>query len=415
MMLGRAGSGLATMTALVAFAFTLSACGGDDDDDDPGEERPFVAEPLSQTPGDWTQFVPVEVKLDDRTYSPTCSGAPGTDPSFHFWARRGSSDKLVVFFEGGGACWDGTSCAFPINPSAPAGTPQLYAASIGPDQDPRRLGGLFDLQNPENPVRDWSYVYVPYCTGDIHSGSATTSYVNPFTGENYAIQHRGADNFRVILEWIEQNFEEPDQFLVTGSSAGGYGAVTHFAGLRKAYPSAQGAMLSDAAQGVVPPTFDAVRNESWNLQPPEDVFGQDPQSIPSGQLLERLAQHFSNDRFAQYTTSLDLTQIGFYDAMVNGPQGTQGTACAEWSQAMRAELATRQQTPNFRSYVGAGIDHMILRGEHPDQAGDPLFFRETTAGAPFTEWFDAMLSESGQGWTNLSCTNCDTLPFACPL
>jgi hypothetical protein len=403
-----------SITALAAMAFLLSACGSDDDDP-PADNPPQIAEPLPPTPGEWTRFVPQAVELDGRSYTPTCSGAPGTDPSFHFWARRGATDKLVVFFEGGGACWDGASCAFPINPDAPSGTPQLYSAAIGPDQDPRLLGGLLDLDNPDNPVGDWSQVYVPYCTGDIHSGSASTSYVNPFTGQPYEIQHRGADNFRVILEWIRQNFENPEQFLVTGSSAGGYGAVTHFVGLRAAYPEAQGAMLSDSAQGVVPREFDELRNESWNLHPPEEVFGPDPQSIPSGQLLGRLAEHFSNDRFAQYTTSLDLTQMGFYDAMVNGLEGTQGTACTMWSEAMRTELADRQRVPNFRSYVGAGLDHMILRGQYPDEGGTPLYYREASAGQPFTDWLDAMLSPSGSGWSNRTCTNCDTLPFPCPL
>jgi len=26
-----------------------------------------------------------------------------------------------------------------------------------------------------NPVADWSYIYVPYCTGDVHGGNATGS------------------------------------------------------------------------------------------------------------------------------------------------------------------------------------------------------------------------------------------------
>ena len=32
--------------------------------------------------------------------------------------------------------------------------------------------GIFDFTNAANPVKDWSGVYVPYCTGDVHFGTA---------------------------------------------------------------------------------------------------------------------------------------------------------------------------------------------------------------------------------------------------
>ena len=112
------------------------------------------------------------------------------------------------------------------------------------------MSGIFDLDNPRNPVRDWSFVFVPYCTGDVHSGSNNATYRNPDTGEPYTIRHRGADNFRVVMEWMRANFIAPDEILVAGSSAGAYGAATHYARIRDAYPGGQAAMLGDAGQGV---------------------------------------------------------------------------------------------------------------------------------------------------------------------
>jgi hypothetical protein len=35
------------------------------------------------------------------------------------------------------------------------------------------MTGLLDRNNPKNPVHDWSMVFVPYCKGDVHSGSNT--------------------------------------------------------------------------------------------------------------------------------------------------------------------------------------------------------------------------------------------------
>ena len=42
-------------------------------------------------------------------------------------------------------------------------------------QDPS-LGGMADVRNPDNPLYDWHYVRVPYCTGDIHWGDAVVDH-----------------------------------------------------------------------------------------------------------------------------------------------------------------------------------------------------------------------------------------------
>jgi hypothetical protein len=51
--------------------------------------------------------------LDGQHHSASCSAYPGTDASYQFWARKGKSRNLVVYFEGGGACWNDLTCSFP--------------------------------------------------------------------------------------------------------------------------------------------------------------------------------------------------------------------------------------------------------------------------------------------------------------
>lgn len=31
---------------------------------------------------------------------------------------------------------------------------------------------MLGLHDPQNPFRDWSFVYIPSCTGDVHTGDA---------------------------------------------------------------------------------------------------------------------------------------------------------------------------------------------------------------------------------------------------
>lgn len=384
----------------------LAACGSSDDEQ-------VIAPALSTAPGVWVKLVPQAAQVDGELLKATCSKAPGSKADFHFWAKRGKVNKLVVFFEGGGACWDNGTCSFPITASTPAGVPALYKAEILPSDNPTTYGGIFTADDARNPVKDWTQVYVPYCTGDIHGGSKTSTYTHAVTGQAFQIEHRGADNFRIILAWMRQNIA-PEQVLVTGSSAGAYGAVAHYPRVRAAWPGATAALLGDAGQGVVAGSFDASRHNNWNFQLDAGVYGASPQTIPSAELVRRLAASYPGDRFAQYTTATDLVQMQFYDIMANGLTGTQGTACTAWTQGMLAGLAENQKGANFRSYMAAGTTHTLLRGRSQGATGVPLFFEETSTGVPFTTWMGGLVSASGSGWDSQACTNCTTLP-ACPL
>jgi hypothetical protein len=142
-----------------------------------GPKAPPFQPPI---PHEWTKVQNLEtVKgADGNKHTATCSTLPGTNSEFHFWAKRGKLNNLVVFFEGGGACWDNLTCTFPVQAGLPPQVPQFYKPQILPTDDPRTYDGLFNLTDRANPVKDWSYVYIPYCTGDIHLGSNTKQYFN---------------------------------------------------------------------------------------------------------------------------------------------------------------------------------------------------------------------------------------------
>lgn len=379
---------------IVAATLALAACGGAGA---PERERvAHVAAPLPAASNEWVELTPQAIEIDGQALGPTCSGAPDSDPAFKFWARRGTANRLVVFFDGGGACWDDVTCAVPMRATDRGRSEGFYKAELLPTDDPRRMSGIFDLDNPSNPVRDWSFVFVPYCTGDVHSGSNTATYTDPDTGEPYTINHRGADNFRVVLEWMRANFEPQDEILVTGSSAGAYGAATHYARVREAFPSGRAVMLGDAGQGVTTPDFLERRNGNWRYQLPEDVFGADARLTSDDDVVGTLAAHFPNDRFAQYTTAQDRTQAAFYALM------GAGNACRAWTEKMAGDLERRQNAGNFHSYLAAGNSHTILR--------DRLFYTEQSGGAPFADWFAALLNGGNE---NRACENCLAVTGRC--
>ncbi len=376
---------------------------------------------LPDIPSQWTMIQPGPVQVGGTVFRPTCSGLPGTDPTFRFWAKLGSADGVVVFFEGGGACWDDLTCSFPIAAGLPPQVPQFYVPAIASTVDPSTFNGVFDLANPANPVRDWTFVYIPYCTADVHLGSATRDYHNagnpvlplPAT---FSIRHRGFDNFMVVLDWMRSHIvRDPNRILVTGSSAGAYGATGNFAWIAEAYPRSHLYVLADAGQGVTTVAWDygLPGRESWNLTLPPTVVGAGEPPPRTWEILRIAAERYPHAKVSQFTTRVDGVQVAFYSVMKQfyGPGGLCPSPAADWNQQMVAALGAYAGTDNYRFYVAAGTYHTIMRS--------PTFYSEASAGVPFSEWLAGMLrSEGGTGgegglpWSDAACPDC-LVPVPC--
>jgi Pectinacetylesterase len=80
---------------------------------------------------------------------------------YAFWARVADPNKLVVFLQGGGGCFDERSCAVGSG---------WFDDSVTDADDPTHAGGMLAMADPRNPFRDWSWVFVPSCGGDVHLG-----------------------------------------------------------------------------------------------------------------------------------------------------------------------------------------------------------------------------------------------------
>ena len=83
------------------------------------------------------------------------AGGAGTgcshDSSYAFFVHPGSERRLMIFFQGGGACWNSQNCDVQGR--------STFHPQIDSTDDPNRLSGLFDLSSPRNPVRDYTIVF----------------------------------------------------------------------------------------------------------------------------------------------------------------------------------------------------------------------------------------------------------------
>jgi hypothetical protein len=147
---------------------------------------------------------------------------------------------LLIFMQGGGACWDANTCL--VRDASVHLKDNVNEAVVLSEAS--GLSGLFDHNNVANPFRQFSYVYMPYCTGDLHSGTSTQIY-DAGMG-SVTIEHHGARNVDAYLKRLVPSFPRIDRVVVSGISAGGFGATFNWWRYQGAFPNARVDVLDDA-------------------------------------------------------------------------------------------------------------------------------------------------------------------------
>jgi hypothetical protein len=129
------------------------------------------------------------------------------------------------------------------------------------------LSGLFDHGNAANPFANYAYVYMSYCTGDLHIGTQTKSYAGPNGSET--IYHYGGRNVAAYLARIVATFPNVARVVVSGISAGGFGATLNWWRYQGAFPRARVDILDDAGL-IVDPAGDRwpIMVQAWGIALP---------------------------------------------------------------------------------------------------------------------------------------------------
>lgn len=306
------------------------------------------------------------------------AGSRGTgcahDSSFAFFVHPGHARRLLVYFQGGGACWNGANCDVRERPT--------FDPQVDSTDDPTHALGILDLTNPTNPIRDYSMVFIPYCTADLHLGAREVSYTNtvvPGARRTYRMRHSGAANAGSALAWVYEHFDRPEVIFVTGSSAGAIPSPVVAAQIARHYPRARVVQLGDAGGGYRAPAIPGILAR-WGAT---QVLRREPayRSLDAAALTFEsfyvvAAQAAPGVRFAQYNNVEDKTQLFFLEQL--------GVRDARLSVLLAQNLADiRRANPQFRSYTAPGKAHTILL--------TPQFYALTVDGVTIRDWVAALL------------------------
>ncbi len=157
--------------------------------------------------------------------------------------RDQGSAELMIFLEGGGACWSDLCAA---TEAAAPGIPPF---------------GILNPDTPGNPVASWNTAYLPYCDGSIFSGDIDIDLDDDGMTDRY---HRGLKNLSAALDVVANSFPSPERILLTGNSAGGFGTDYALPLVRKLYPEVPIELVNDSGVGISRPGLTEQFVEEWN-------------------------------------------------------------------------------------------------------------------------------------------------------
>ena len=304
------------------------------------------------------------------------------------FVRPGASDKLMVYFQGGGACWNGGTCDPDLKPTYYVNLEKI---------NPEGYGGIFRFENPDNPVKDHSVVFAPYCTADVHIGDAVGSYEAPETEDHSAhpveIQHKGFVNADAVLDWTYEHFHKPTEVFVSGSSAGSIPSPYFAMQIAEQYPDARVAQLGDASGGYRMEGQTVRPHDQWGtiarLRQSPAFSDIESETFEYAGLYINAYKRQPNVVFAQYDTAEDKTQKFFLSLA-----GSEPTTLLSIIEANHADI--RGTVSNFHSYIAGGDLHTILT--------QPEFYAYHVDGVLVRDWVASLVN--GEEVSDVRCSDC---------
>lgn len=307
-----------------------------DPKDPPGPmppQRPPLGAPLTPPMNSWTWIDFPDSVCDDGTTT-------GIGVNWN------GSKKLLFFLMGGGACWNYLTCAV-LNTSThgPYGKAQFDRQQAG-------LAGSILDRSPENPFADYNLVYVPYCTGDVHSGDAEKTYEG--LGQKKVMHHKGRPNLVAFLKRVTATLPDPEKVVLSGSSAGGFGAAASYDVVHSYFPTNRVYLIDDSGpvfiENGIPKNLRDAWYASWNLKATFGTLCPNCQNDLSD-MINIMAKKYPGERLSLLSYTEDQVIRGFF-----GNQNAMTFKGNLYDLADR-RLATQ---PNFKYYYVTGDSHTFL-------------------------------------------------------
>ena len=277
----------------------------------------------------------------------TCS-ADGTP--WHGDLKLGTENKVIVYFFGGGIALDDYTTAHSYSVARYDGfyfdtedwiLDYLAESGIGADRE-------------DNPFRDWTIIGIPYTTGDMHIGSG--EYVSTSVdGTKKTARFHGYDNYTAMMQAAVPYIGTPEDLLILGTSAGGFGAALLAEDVMGYFPGTENVTVCVDSSFLVMDDWPSVARELW--QAPDAVS-----RVLTGDniLLDPLValyQHYGDKVKILYDCSVRDGELSRFQSYIDTGTGRTDNAAGDGLQEKMAVMAEqiRQQIPTAGLFFWDGL------------------------------------------------------------
>jgi hypothetical protein len=301
------------------------------------------------------------------------------------YERVADPSKVVLYFEGGGACFSAETCDPEGSPTYAVNEEGVTAGTL------ERLAGYFDADNPENPLGSHSFVYVPYCTGDVHEGNTTHDY-----GNGVVVEHRGYANALKAFEYLVASYPDAQQVVVTGESAGSIPTSLFGAMAADALPEADIVTFGDSS-GAYPDVdpVTALIGGLWGF----------PAGVPPWPELAGLpVEQWSFPEQAIYAGQhAPRVRFGRFDHAFDQVQATYGALAGVGAD----ELVTLIDENTRRiEEAGVALATFVAPGDGHTISGTPELYALEVDGVRLIDWLTALINDPRPP-PDVHCTACE--------
>jgi hypothetical protein len=293
---------------------------------------------------------------------------------YEFYVHEGDPSRLAIYFQGGGGCWNSRNCGL----EGQRTFENAVDDSDRPWVNKGVAGGILDAANPANPLREFTIVFAPYCTADVHLGVRTERFETA-DGKHLSIAYRGLANSQRVLDWVTQQYTTPKKIFVSGGSAGAIPSPIFASQLARHYTKAQVVQLGDGAGGY----------RTHRLAPQLELWGA-TRALKHDPLYRDLDVATANfeDFYARVATVPNL-QLARLDSIEDRVQlfflaqlGHEVKSLAPLLSANIADL--RKSNPKLHTYTMPGVVHTILT--------QPAFYTAKVDDVALTKWLDDLVN-----------------------
>jgi hypothetical protein len=279
----------------------------------------------------------------------------GTPTGFGVSFSRTGSRRVLIVLEGGGSCFDLTTCTTGTvhQDGFNELTFRTVITTVG-------ASATFNRLNPTNPFADWNHVFIPYCSGDFHSGDNARGALGRM--------HVGYRNFGYFLSRIATTFRSATAVVLAGSSAGGYGATLEYDRTTRRLAPTPVHLLADSSPtpttALLKPCLSQQLRDAWNLDAtsPADCPECRGPTASLHESMRYLLRAYPSRRFAWVSSQFDTVVRSFlgygHGAVCSAPGLILPSDFRDELLALRGSLGAGHA--GFKSFIAPGDTHTWL-------------------------------------------------------